>query len=174
MEHMLGMVFWVLLGSLAGSVSFAAPSYPSAIYGDDGRRDLHEVTHRPSQLAAAASVALFQRENLRRTKSGLLRVEGKTYGEEQGLCRGERFFDQPAGAFCSGVVVGPELVLTAAHCLSSARCEDLRLAFGYAKLSESHEPRELLPEDVLECREILRFKTKLDFALIRTSGRAPE
>lgn len=148
---------------------YSAPLKPRMIYGPDDRREIHEITARPALDTAAATVALLQRSSLHRRKDGLIAVSGSTYGEDQGLCSDERFYSQPAAAFCSGAVVGPDLVLTAGHCLEDVKCEDIRIAFGYANLSEDHEPRLLLQEDIAECREIIRGKS--DFALIRTHKR---
>lgn len=48
------------------------------------------------------------------------------------MCAGERFTDQPAGSFCPVALVGPDLMLTAGHCLLSVEiCGRKKLSLGY-------------------------------------------
>jgi hypothetical protein len=54
-----------------------------------------------------------------------------TWSEVNKLCDGEPFGDQPAAAFCSGVLVDWNLVLTSGHCVDIVPVESLRVAFDY-------------------------------------------
>lgn len=54
-----------------------------------------------------------------------------TWRQVNQLCAGEPFADQPAAAFCSGVLVDWNLVLTSGHCVDVVPVERLRVAFDY-------------------------------------------
>jgi hypothetical protein len=54
-----------------------------------------------------------------------------TWGKLNRLCEGEPFGDQPTAAFCSGVLVDYDLVLTSGHCVNVIATELLRVGFNY-------------------------------------------
>jgi len=54
-----------------------------------------------------------------------------TWSDVNGLCDGEPFAEQPAAAFCSGVLVDWNLVLTSGHCVNAVPPQNLRVAFDY-------------------------------------------
>jgi trypsin-like peptidase len=59
-----------------------------------------------------------------------------TWGDINRLCDGEPFVDQPAAAFCSGVLLDWNLVLTSGHCVDAVPLENLRVGFDYYYRSE--------------------------------------
>src|SRR6266850_2085585 len=76
-----------------------------------------------------------------------------SWGDAKGLCPGERFSVQPAAAFCSGVLVDWDLVLTAGHCARVYALGDFVVAFDYfyqapgeLALVDLREPVELVAE----------------------------
>jgi hypothetical protein len=95
-----------------------------------------------------------------------------TWGEENQLCAGEPFRDQPAAAFCSGVLVDWDLVLTSGHCIDLFALSDYRVVFGYYYVA----PGELAvtAADVYTPAEVVASRRdpsgqgeRLDFAWIR-------
>lgn len=109
--------------------------------GTDTRRDLYELGGDPRLEPIAAAVAVLVRHHqLTRAEAGW-RLASRTFGEAYDLAPGERFHDQPCVGFCSGVLVGPRLLATAAHCLLGAgdeqRAQQLaqtRVVFGFRML----------------------------------------
>ncbi len=95
-----------------------------------------------------------------------------------------------AQGFCSGFLVGPDLVVTAGHCVEGFRslqsCEDLNVVFNYRTSAKGQHPK-YLPHEVYACKEILvkefnklssvGFQLFADYALIRldrpVKGRKP-
>ncbi|KYG62603.1 hypothetical protein AZI87_15000 [Bdellovibrio bacteriovorus] len=77
---------------------------------------------------------------------------------------GLTWVEQPSLAFCSGVLVAPDLVLTAGHCVQRIKCENIALVFNYQKES-------LDLAAMVECKEVIAKKDSLeiglDYALIR-------
>jgi hypothetical protein len=102
------------------------------VYGTDDRRELFEVDRAEVRARVEASVvALIPRKLLRRN-GGAMEVLAQSWGEVDGLCTAERFRDQPAAAFCTGVLVDDDLVLTAGHCTRAYGLADFVVVFGYS------------------------------------------
>ncbi|MEE2744576.1 MAG: trypsin-like peptidase domain-containing protein [Bdellovibrionota bacterium] len=96
------------------------------IYGSDDRKELSSIQdeHLKGLSDAVVSMISHKKENLNRP-----------------LCEGEAFALQSKKAICSGVLVGPDLILTAGHCLRNlGRCKDYYWTFDY-KLNEEKEVR---------------------------------
>lgn len=101
------------------------------VYGVDDRLDLFEVTDAQLRRDADSVVALVRPARITDNGDGTSTLTGPTLGANQQLCDGEPFRDQPAIAFCSGFLVDPSLVLTAAHCVDNGNLGDVRFVFGF-------------------------------------------
>jgi hypothetical protein len=93
------------------------------------------------------------------------------WGERRDLCPGVRFAEQPSAAACSGVLVTPELVLTAGHCARNLDCNTLNVVFGFRYLDAMAIPA-LGDDDVYRCAEIPSFEIPsafdtLDYGWVR-------
>jgi hypothetical protein len=103
---------------------------PTLYYGADGREDIFELTR--ANLADADSVvALFPDEQVIDQEDGTAQLLTGNYGDSYNLCPSERFREQPIGSFCSGVLVAPDIIATAAHCIQGETIADIRFVFGY-------------------------------------------
>lgn len=102
------------------------------IYGADRRRDFYEIQD-PKELTVANSVVAFVPAGKFQESQSSIKLIGKSLGEEEKLCSGEHYFEQPAFvAYCTGFVVGPDLIATAGHCVPSASdMNTTRIVFGY-------------------------------------------
>ncbi|MBI4801483.1 MAG: trypsin-like peptidase domain-containing protein [Elusimicrobia bacterium] len=80
------------------------------------------------------------------------------FGDRLNLCPGEKFREQPIGAFCSGSLVGENLVMTAGHCIvDEAQCGDTKIVFGFAVKTEGGEaPVKIAEKDVYTCAKIVK------------------
>ncbi len=100
------------------------------VYGSDDRLEYFDSTSAVAQQRmAAAVVALIPNNALR--ADGHLSSDVPSWGQRDGLCASERFADQPAAAFCTGVLVDWDLVLTAGHCARAYAPQDFSAVFGY-------------------------------------------
>lgn len=160
-------------------VAFPPPAlakvFSQGIYGDDHRREPYELEDESMAEFAGSSVALIPESNMF-YDGGIYRLSSQTYGKEYQLCRGERFFDQPTPASCSGTLVAEDIVLTAGHCIDSTDdCKGAKFVFGYALSRPGEFPREIAARDVFSCKEILAREERsdlnpahsVDFALVR-------
>jgi hypothetical protein len=100
------------------------------VYGADDRVEYYESDSALAQTRMSESmVALFP--------TGAIDVAGRlspavlSLSQKLGLCPGEPFEQQPAAAFCSGVLVDRDLVLTAGHCLRLYTLSQIVVAAGY-------------------------------------------
>ena len=90
---------------------------PISVYGEDDRKDYFE-TSRAMQSFANSTVALFKGKDLRFNKSkSVYEITPVKLGEKFNLEAEQRFYNQPAISFCSGALVGDDLILTAGHCV---------------------------------------------------------
>ncbi|MBS1961436.1 MAG: trypsin-like peptidase domain-containing protein [Bdellovibrionales bacterium] len=152
--------------------AFASGGTPGekVIYGSDDRLDLYQVQNSRDVGLADSTVALIEAQNLT-LNAGKYAIAAGQFGREFGLCTDEPFFDQPSGAFCSGSLVAPDLIITAGHCIKNAGdCASTKFVFGYAVKKEGAFPTEAAAANVVGCKEIVARKQEgngADYAVIR-------
>ena len=157
-------------------------NFNSPVYGGDDRLDLYQVTDPAMLKLADSTVALIENDKL------ALDASGKQYSglltslkDSENLCPSEPFANQPTLAFCSGSLVGPDLVLTAGHCITDMNdCNDTRIAFGFSLRRGSMTAGVLPASEVYSCVDIVgraRDDGGADYAVIRldrkVTGHAP-
>lgn len=128
------------------------------IFGEDDRVEFYQVPQK-FRAAAEATVSLWSLASLKPVPAeGKVLLSTRTLGEAYKLCPGERFSEQPAGAGCSGSLVGEDLVLTAGHCVvSEKQCADTAFVFGYAlRSAQSPSPASVPASDVYSCAQIIK------------------
>lgn len=159
--------------------SLAAADAPSVVYGSDNRKEAYTLTGF-REKAAKATVALVDAADTRKNKDGSTTLLSETLGQRENLCAGERFARQPTAAFCSGVLVGKDLVATAGHCVDEVSLPTTRFVFSYRMLDAATPRTRIAAENIYEGKSVLARKqdnTGADYALVRltraVSGRAP-
>lgn len=170
-----------IMAGLALAVMACAPEdtlgqrVEALIYGADNRHETYEY-HPTSWIRRVASqsvVAIGYRDHLvapamsdAASAPRPVTIDAPSAREAASLCPEERFGDQPAFALCTGVALGPDLVLTAAHCLHLAPLDRLVAVNGYQYLAEG----ELAPITTLGVRDIIEavaIDDGLDYAWLR-------
>ena len=157
---------------------------PASIYGTDDRQDYY-AADRTMKKFAESTVALFPDTVIPRDEAtGGYKLKSLNLKGKYNLQSGERFADQPVGAYCSGVLVGEDMVLTAGHCFRpdprGGPCERVKLVFGYAVTSAGETPSSFPAENVYSCKAVIAQKVLndgADYALVKldrkVSGRYP-
>jgi hypothetical protein len=125
------------------------------IYDSDTRSEV--AAHGDEAWLAVSDrhvVALIPKSNLLPGVADSLEVMAPSAAELLGVCADERFADQPVGAACTGVLVAPDVVLTAAHCFDAFACTDFAYALRY-RTDASGAVGPLSGADVAECERVL-------------------
>ena len=141
---------------------------PKVIYGEDNRTDLYKVQDQAVIQVARSTAAMFSKSAL--VKFGnLYHITSGKFGDEFKLCSSEPYYNQPSGAMCSAFLVGPDMLATAGHCVSSSDCSTTAFAFGYAMRSEMDAPQTLPEEDVYFCKTVVarELTGKQDYSLVQ-------
>lgn len=148
-------------------------SFDKVIYGDDDRLDPMDVTNTLYLELAKSTAAMIpsNRLSLDQDTRGVFNIKGSTLSSRN-ICETARFAKQMTAANCSGFLVGPDLIVTAGHCMrSKANCDSNRWVFGFALDSDDDSYKAVGKENVYNCVEIIEQaldrETKDDFALIR-------
>lgn len=175
----------IAIGALLAAFA-AAPSYaqvsPEVIYGDDDRLDLHQVQSEKLKAMADSTVALMTGSKVTiDEESGIASIQTRSYSQSYNLCEDEPFYDQETAAFCSGSLVGPDLIMTAGHCVTSqSSCETMKFVFGFAITEEGKNPNSVPSGDVYGCSKLLgraQHNGGADWAIIQldrtVTGHAP-
>lgn len=166
------------LAACSGSEDDLLSKRAKIVYGTDDRTEYFDAPSEDARaLMANAHVALVPRSAVRADGERLV-FEARTWGETGGLCPGERFADQPAAAFCTGVLVDWDLIVTAGHCVHLLALQDFWVVFGYYYDAPGHIAAGagdlVAPAAVVaDALDPAGVEPRLDYAWIRLAHRAP-
>lgn len=159
-------------------ISFTAFAQDKVIYGEDNRQDVVNVLDNLMVQKARSVAGMFGTSALSVLTSGDYKVVGKTL-MERGFCSSERFAAQMTAPVCTGFLVGPDLLVTAGHCVrKSTDCRNYYWAFDY-KISTATSTTAIIPKNsVYKCSSIVttvQSSTTLDdYAVIRLNRKVTD
>lgn len=168
------------------------------IYGEDNRQEVYEASALNQKLAASAAT-MISKEKLSRSedKPGLVQIEQSTlrqwleaqFDEQKSVrlsksaqeavdqritfCPNERFTEQPNAGVCSGFLVGPDLLVTAGHCVTVAdSCEKYSWVFDFKVDADSKTAGiDVKEENIYSCKKVISHALAnglgLDYGLIQ-------
>jgi len=110
------------------------------IYGTDDRKDMYTVLDPLVLTDAGSVVALIRSSDLTDNGDGTSTIMTRNFGSAYNHCMTEPFRSQPTAAFCTGFLVDPSFVATAAHCVDAASLSTTRFVFGFQMAS--HNPNQ--------------------------------
>ncbi|MCC6285864.1 MAG: proprotein convertase P-domain-containing protein, partial [Phycisphaerales bacterium] len=119
---------------------------PEVVYGSDDRKDVYQVSDpQLLQLAQAACVVVFVSE-LTDNGNGTYTLDATPWLSQGGtICADEPFRGQLQVGFCSGFLVGDDLVTTAGHCVDAGDIGNVAFVFGFDQRSASLAPEVVVP-----------------------------
>ncbi len=107
---------------------------PKVIYGADDRIDVYQETDDERRVWAASTCGLINSSRMIALPEGGYALTAGAYVRfGVPACDGEPFGDQPTGPYCTGFMVGPDLIATAGHCSLSS----VYFVFGFTMADES-------------------------------------
>jgi V8-like Glu-specific endopeptidase len=116
--------------------------------GTTGRKEWYEVdqSYKDDAKSVLCLVKSSELGKLQDTPAKY-QVHYQKFGVKHNLCQEEKFRDEPAAAFCSGVLVGPQLIATADHCLDEEPdVTKIRFLFGF-KMNGENSPQITFSQD---------------------------
>lgn len=149
---------------------------PKVIYQEDDRLEVEEAPA-TLQTLAAGTVTQIKTSTLELNEAGdSYKFSMRTLEQAMSVCSDERFADQPTPGNCSGFLVGPDLVVTAGHCIylrgkenGELGCSDFSYVFDFQK--GKIEDGVIAKDNVYGCKKVLNAEldgvSKQDFALIQ-------
>jgi len=155
------------------SMAMANEKSNTIVYGDDDRVETYQASARDQLLASSTAGMLTNVEAIDLGDSFML--PPKSIEDAMGLCKDERFSDQPSSVVCSGFLVGPDLLVTAGHCVTTQeRCDEVTFVFDY-KINQKTKRADMIvgKDSVYKCKTLLDAKLenlpgdKRDYALLR-------
>lgn len=154
---------------------------PEVVYGEDDRLDLYQITNRRVLQLADSTVGLFRDGDITVATEGdaqIARLATQSYAETYSLCKEEPFYDQRTGAFCSGSLVAPDIIMTAGHCVrSELSCQSTKFVFGFSIRQAGTLPESVPASDVFGCKELIGSvieNSGPDWALVRLDRAASD
>ena len=140
----------------SGPVIHPVPSPRISIYGTETTEDYFAVS-KTLQTISDSVVSLWKSANVSEY-DGKCKLATRKFGEALNLCSGELFREQPVGAFCSGVLVSEDMVLTSGNCIKdTADCKNVKLVFGYKVPAHGEDAATTMPKnEVYDCSAIVK------------------
>lgn len=160
------MRFIIIFTLIISAQSFARDR---VIYGEDNRKEIHQVDSY-WQKKADSTVALFFSSDVEDLKNGRYKLKGDNYGSSQNLCMDEPYREQMSGAFCSGSLVAPNIIMTAGHCVrTDSGCGRTKFIFGFGYKVIGQDLSTVPALEVYSCKKLIVSKLEnagADFALV--------
>jgi V8-like Glu-specific endopeptidase len=152
------------------SASGAGGGGKEDVWGADDRIERYEIQTEALRDAARSSGATFLLTDLVHDETRNVwsaKTPTKTLGEDQHLCEGERFANQPAVSWCSATLIADDIMVSAGHCFQSSQCEDFAVVFDYAYDAAPTDPmaiaKDIPAANVYRCAEMLQTEYNVDY-----------
>jgi AraC-like DNA-binding protein/V8-like Glu-specific endopeptidase len=133
--------------------------------------DFFEIADECVRRNTYSVAAVCMSRDLSPDGNGYFRLRVKTYGPTFNLHKDELFFNQPIGAgpICTGVLVGKDVIATAAHFANEKNVSDLRFVFDFVMADPITPVTKVHKENIYKGVEILHriYNPEGDWALVK-------
>lgn len=157
---------------LVFSTPWSAKAIDKVVYGSDNRVDVQDSPNPSYREWARSTAAMIENERLVPTSDGLM-TQIKAEINPMRICSDGPFSQQYMVANCTGFLLGPDILVTAGHCIQGeSSCADYKWVFDFKQGGLGHgEYPQVSTQNVYSCKEIigraLDQDTKMDYAVIR-------
>lgn len=173
--------------SVCALTSYADTTSKNAIYGKDNRKEIYE-TSEAIQNISKSTAGMIENYKLLEAGDSHKMLPPKKLGANMPLCPGEKFVNQSQAVTCSGFLVGPDLLVTAGHCVNTEEdCSKVSFVFDYTLDKMTHKEETIVKnENIYKCAKVIDArlemdsknpKIKYDYSLIKldrvVKGRTP-
>ncbi|MDO9181033.1 MAG: serine protease [Bacteriovorax sp.] len=148
------------------------------IYGDDNRSLISELNKEDNKLQienSRAILAQVPKWRVTHEDQKSISIKTRSLGSGMNFCADEKFSELPLTSSCSAFLVGPDLILTAGHCLKDKyECQNNYWILDYNDSSffeGADGTIDFLKDNIVSCVQIISSSEnpKLDYALVRIS-----
>ena len=145
----------------------------AVLNGNDDRLEVFELDEATRQATVSSSAALVYANHVSWDGPSGVSLNAESAAVAFGLCSDEPFGSEPSAAFCSGVLIDDDLLLTAGYCLgddvASARqlCQRVQVVFGYVLQAADSQPQ-VDANQVFSCRRVVTLSAApVDLAVLQ-------
>lgn len=148
----------------------------SVIAGEDNRKDYYElnendVKEKLQKQLSDSTVLITSQDRLEKQQNGSYELETIPFSHS-GFppCSNERFDNQDVGGWCSGFLVGPDLIATAGHCVkTNDDATETAFIFGFKMISKDSQVETFTKNQVYFGKKLIvqELSDEGDYALIR-------
>lgn len=169
-------------GTLTNGAAPKIEAGDTVIAGQDDRKDIHELEDDAQgdlqRKLTASTVILTDKSDLTKNGNGTWTLSTTAFRQQENEfkpvlppCSGEKFANQQIGGWCSGFLVGPDIIVTAGHCGGTeSKIKNTAYVFGFQASSTTDPGRQVFDDNqVYFGKELLAFdlSTSGDFAIVR-------
>jgi V8-like Glu-specific endopeptidase len=155
------------------ALTHAANQEQRIVYGIDNRVEVYQST-KIQKILASSTAGMVQTVKTVNTGSYTM-LPPASISKEMGLCKDEKFSEQPSSVICSGFLVAPDILVTAGHCVTNQeRCDEVSWVFDYKVDSVTKRADMLVPNtNIYKCSKVIESKlegegkSSRDFAVIK-------
>jgi hypothetical protein len=147
------------------------------LYGIDNRFHIEDAPEPNFKLLSLSTAMMIDENKIESAFDGVLtKIFTQTLGEAYYLCSEERYAKDPIAGKCSGFLVGPDILVTAGHCVTSEySCLHNKWVFDFRNdliLSSGEEGSVYVgSNNVYGCKKVINRSyssiTKSDYTLIQ-------
>lgn len=99
-------------------------------------------------------------------------IYGQTLRERDNLCSDQKFSENLTAGFCTGFLVGKDIIVTAGHCVNEeTKCKSTSFVFGVNSAKEDSYQFKVLRNNIYSCKRVLtsfhKKGTPYDYAIIQ-------